>query len=604
MAPRPIIEKIKRSLQLERAVRFVWQAGPGWAVASVVLVMLQGLLPLLALYLVKLIVDAVVGALAMPEATAAFPQVAMLLALAGGTALLTSAVGILAASVNEAQAIAVTDYMYDVLHRKSMSVDLAYYENPSYFDTLHRAQQEGPYRPTRIVNGLLRLTQNSVSLLAMVGLLMAFHWAAALLLFCGALPGVLVKIRFADKMYAWQRRRTQLERKSYYFHSVLTDDTHAKELRLFNLGRLFQTRFSDIRRTLRREKTAILKKRSAADLAAQSGAVLAMVGTSVFIAWRAINGLISVGDMIMYFQAFQRGLTSLKNVLGGMADLYENHLFLTHFYEFMDIKPRVISAKPPQPFPPTITRGLGIEKVCFQYPASNARALTDVSLVIKPDEIVALVGENGSGKTTLVKLLCRLYDPTQGRITLDGVDLKAFDLEKVRGAFSVIFQDYARYHLTALENIWLGDAAAPQDVAKVHAAARKSGVHDAIAGLPRGYDTVLGRRFAGGREISVGEWQKIALARAFLRPAPFVVLDEPTTSLDARTEFAVFKRFRELVKGRSAVLISHRFSTVRLADRIYVFQGGRIVEAGAHADLMQSGGQYAAMYAKQAGAYR
>jgi len=604
MAPRPIIEKIKRSLQLERAVRFVWQAGSGWAVASVVLVMLQGLLPLLALYLVKLIVDAVVGALAMPEATAAFPQVAMLLALAGGTALLTSAVGVLAASVNEAQAIAVTDYMYDVLHRKSMSVDLAYYENPSYFDTLHRAQQEGPYRPTRIVNGLIRLAQNSVSLLAMVGLLMAFHWAAALLLFCGALPGVLVKIRFADKMYAWQRRRTQLERKSYYFHSVLTDDTHAKELRLFNLGRLFQTRFSDIRRTLRREKTAILKKRSAADLAAQSGAVLAMVGTSVFIAWRAINGLISVGDMIMYFQAFQRGLTSLKNVLGGMADLYENHLFLTHFYEFLDIKPRVISAKPPQPFPPTITRGLRVEKVCFQYPASNAWALIDVSLVIKPDEIVALVGENGSGKTTLVKLLCRLYDPTQGRITLDGVDLKAFDLETVRGAFSIIFQDYARYHLTALENIWLGDAAAPQDVEKVHAAARKSGVHDAIAGLPGGYDTVLGRRFAGGREISVGEWQKIALARAFLRPAPFVVLDEPTTSLDARTEFEVFNRFRELVKGRSAVLISHRFSTVRLADRIYVFQGGRIIEAGAHADLMQRGGQYAAMYEKQAGSYR
>jgi len=604
MAPRPIIEKIKRSLQLERAVRFVWQAGSGWAVASVVLVMLQGLLPLLALYLVKLIVDAVVGALAMPEATAAFPQVAMLLALAGGTALLTSAVGVLAASVNEAQAIAVTDYMYDVLHRKSMSVDLAYYENPSYFDTLHRAQQEGPYRPTRIVNGLIRLAQNSVSLLAMVGLLMAFHWAAALLLFCGALPGVLVKIRFADKMYAWQRRRTQLERKSYYFHSVLTDDTHAKELRLFNLGRLFQTRFSDIRRTLRREKTAILKKRSAADLAAQSGAVLAMVGTSVFIAWRAINGLISVGDMIMYFQAFQRGLTSLKNVLGGMADLYENHLFLTHFYEFLDIKPRVISAKPPQPFPPTITRGLRVEKVCFQYPASNAWALSDVSLVIKPDEIVALVGENGSGKTTLVKLLCRLYDPTQGRITLDGVDLKAFDLETVRGAFSIIFQDYARYHLTALENIWLGDAAAPQDVEKVHAAARKSGVHDAIAGLPGGYDTVLGRRFAGGREISVGEWQKIALARAFLRPAPFVVLDEPTTSLDARTEFEVFNRFRELVKGRSAVLISHRFSTVRLADRIYVFQGGRIIEAGAHADLMQRGGQYAAMYEKQAGSYR
>jgi len=194
--------------------------------------------------------------------------------------------------------------------------------------------------------------------------------------------------------------------------------------------------------------------------------------------------------------------------------------------------------------------------------------------------------------------------PTQGRITLDGVDLKAFDLETVRGAFNIIFQDYARYHLTALENIWLGDAAAPQDVEKVHAAARKSGVHDAIAGLPGGYDTVLGRRFAGGREISVGEWQKIALARAFLRPAPFVVLDEPTTSLDARTEFEVFNRFRELVKGRSAVLISHRFSTVRLADRIYVFQGGRIIEAGAHADLMQRGGQYAAMYEKQAGSYR
>ena len=494
--------------------------------------------------------------------------------------------------------------MYDVLHAKSVEVDLEYYENPQYFDTLHRAQQEGPFRPTHIVNGLAQLGQNGISLIAMAGLLLSFHWGVAVVLFIAVIPGILVRIRYSGKMYRWQREKTQAERKAGYFNWILTGDAHAKEVRLFGLGDLFIQRFSSLRKQLRREKIELTRKRSVADFMAQIGATIAVFGAFGFIAYRTVMGGITLGDMVMYFQAFQRGMGYLRDMLGGMAGLYEDNLFLSNLYEFLDIEPKVREPLHPRPVPHPMKKGIVFDRVGFKYPSGRGKVLEDISLSIGPGEVVALVGENGSGKTTFVKLLCRLYDPTKGTITLDGVDLREYGTAALRREIRVIFQDHVRYHLTARENIRLGNIQLSADQEQIAEAARDAGADKLIARLPKGYDTILGKWFEEGEERSIGEWQKVALARAFLRNAQIIALDEPTSSLDAKTEYEVFNRFRQLLEGRAAILISHRFSTVRMADRIFVFEDGSIVERGTHEELIQLAGKYADLFEKQATCYR
>jgi len=598
-----LAQKVKQAFRLDRAVRFVWQAAPGWTVASLVLVFIQGALPLLTLYLMKLIVDAVTFALEAPDKIAAFHHVALLISFAAGVAILNSLFQQIAGLIKESQTLKVTDHMYDILHSKSIEVDLEYYENPQYLDTLHRAQQEGPYRPTHIVDGLARLGQSGISLLAMVGLLFSFHWIMAMILFAAAIPGILVRLKYSDKLFHWQRGRTQAERKASYFNWMLTGDYHAKEIRLFNLGDLFKHRFGNLRKQLRRERLDISRKRSIAELGAQAGATLAVFGSFGFIALRTIQGIITLGDMVMYFQAFQRGLGYLRGMLGGVADLYEDSLFLSNLYEFLDLEPKVKDPLHPVSVPQPMQQGILFENVSFKYPAGNGKVLEDISLSIAPGEVVALVGENGSGKTTFVKLLCRLYDPNHGTISVDGIDLRHFETMALRHQISVIFQDYVKYHLTARENIWFGNIDRPLEVEKIRKAAEKAGADKLISGLPKGYETILGKWFEDGEELSIGEWQKIALARAFLRNAQIIILDEPTSALDAKTEYEVFKHFRQLLNGRSAILISHRFSTVRMADRIFVFDQGKIKEKGTHQQLMHLNGTYAEFFEKQAQYY-
>jgi ATP-binding cassette subfamily B protein len=382
---------------------------------------------------------------------------------------------------------------------------------------------------------------------------------------------------------------------------MLTGGGHAKEIRLYDLGPLLMRRFRDLRRKLRGERLGIAARRSVAELAAQTGATAAIYGSLAFIAYRTVQGTNTLGDLVMYYQAFQRGQGFLQGMLGGLAGIYEDNLFLSNMYEFLDLKRKVVEPAQARPVPRPMQTGIVLSHVGFQYPTGARKVLEDVSLAIRPGEVV---GENGSGKTTLVKLLCRLYDPTGGTITLDGVDLRRFETAALRREFSVLFQDYAQYHLTARENIWFGDTSLPPDHERVVAAARDSGADDVIRGLPKGYETVLGKLFEEGEDLSIGEWQKVALSRAFLRDAQILVLDEPTSSLDAKAEQAVFENFRKLASGRTAILISHRFSTVRMADRIYVLRDGRIIEGGTHEELIRSGGTYAHLFETQARQYR
>lgn len=596
--------RIARALDMKKALRLVWESGPGWTIGNLALVVMQGVLPLASLYLMKLVVDSAAAAFDAPDPRAAFGRVALYIGLTGAVAVLSAVARSVSTLISEAQGIAVTDRVQDIIHAKSVEMDLEYYENSKYYDTMHRAQQEAPYRPTRILNGLMQVGQNSISLAAVAGLLISLNWVVAVILVLTAVPGVVVRLRYASGLYRWQRSRTPTERLSWYFHWLLTRDSHAKEIRLFDLGSLFKDRYRDLRKRLREERLSMASRRSLGELGAQTLAALGMFGSFAFIAYRTVLGALTIGDLVMYYQAFQRGQGFIRDLLGGLAGLYEDNLFLSNLYEFLDLKPRVLQPSRPLAVARPMQKGIVFDHVSFAYPGSPRTALDDINLTIRPGEVVALVGENGSGKTTLVKLLCRLYDPNKGGILLDGVDLRALDLTELRSQISVIFQDYARYNLSARENIWFGNVAVPPDEARIVGAARDAGADAVISRLPLGYDTTLGKWFEEGEELSIGEWQKVALARAFMRDAQVIVLDEPTSAMDAKAEYEVFNRFRELVRRRAAVLISHRFSTVRMADTIYVLDGGRIIEGGSHADLMRLGGTYARLFEIQAQHYR
>lgn len=596
----PLREKIRNAVRIDRAVRFVWQASPGWTVLNGALVLVQGVIPLLSLYLLKLIVDTITETVHSGAVEQGAARLVLLVAAAAAVALLQAAIAKLAEYSSQAQSTLVTDYVYDVMHRKSVGLDLAYYENPAYFDTLHRAQREGPHRPTHIVTSLNQLGTSSVSLVAMVALLFTFHWSVGLLLFVSALPGVLVQVVFSRKMYRWQKERTPTERQASYFSWLLTADAFAKELRLFGLGPFFVSAFSDLRTLIRGEKLGLAKQRGLADFAAQAFAALVLMGCFLLIGLRTIKGLITIGDMVMYFQAFQRGLNALKGVLQNIAGLYEDNLFVSYFFSFLDVQNTVSDPPQPTPLPAARQKGIELQDVHFSYPAHDKEVLSGLSLTIGPEEVVALVGANGAGKSTLVKLLCRLYDPTHGTISLEGIDLRQLGSEDIRRQISVVFQDFVKYQLRVKENIGLGDIDHLHDLPAIEAAARQAGADELIKTLPSGYDTMLGRWFQDGVELSHGEWQKIVIARAFFRDARLVILDEPTSSLDADTEYQLFTKFRELIAGRSALLISHRFSTVRMADRICVLEQGVIIEEGTHATLLARDGRYADMYRKQA----
>jgi ATP-binding cassette subfamily B protein len=346
-------------------------------------------------------------------------------------------------------------------------------------------------------------------------------------------------------------------------------------------------------------------RRSAGESASQAVASAVVFGTFAFIAHEAFNGIITIGDMLMYFGAIQQGQSFLKTFLGSLVGLYENNLFLTAFYEFINLKPKVEEPLNPRPFPRPIKSKIIFEHVGFSYPNTSRVVLNDINLEILPGQIVALVGENGSGKTTLIKLLCRLYDPQEGTIKIDGIDLRDFKISDLRREISTVLQDYACYHLKARENIWLGNVDMPEDINHIVQAAEYSGIDEVIKRLTKGYDTILGRELEkDGAELSIGEWQKVALARAFFRDSQLIILDEPTSSLDAKAEEEVFNRFKQLAAGKMAVIISHRLSSVTMADRIYYIKEGHVTEQGTHRQLMDQGKEYAQLFEIQAKHYR
>jgi ATP-binding cassette subfamily B protein len=587
-----------------QAVRYVWQSDPRWLLATAGVFVVQGILPVLALYLTQLAVNAVSAGLTATDREPAFRQFALLVALSGLLAVAMTLCSSVARYMSDRLSMTVGDHIQKLLQTKASEVDLDFYENPEYYDTLHRAQREGPARPTRIVHSLLQVGQNGTALVGIVVVLLSFHWAVGAILLAAGVPGFLIRVRFAREMYSWQRRRTPTDRKSLYLDYLLTRKEYAKEIRLFGLGPVLLRWCDELRAHLRNERLRLNTRRYVAELPTEVIAASAVFGVSVWVGYRTLYGSLTLGHLVMYYQAVQRAQALLGQMLSNLAELYESNLFFANFNEFLALTPRITDPPHPKAVNRPLRSGIVLDRVSFQYPHGTKQVLDEISLTIRHGEHVALVGENGAGKTTLVKLLCRLYDPTSGAVYLDGTDLRELGIEALRKEISAVFQDYGRYHFTALENIWLGNVYAEPDRGRVQAAACRAGADELIARLKEGYDTQLGGRFGRGQELSVGEWQKVALARAFLRDAQIIILDEPTSAMDAEAEYELFQRFHELTKDRTAILISHRLSTVRMANQIYVMRDGRIVESGTHKELVDRRGAYARLFEMQAEAYR
>ena len=499
----------------------------------------------------------------------------------------------------------VSEYVQEIIGQKSLRVDLSYYESPAYYNTLPQAQREAPYRPARIVSALAATAQNGLSILTIGGLvLFSLHWTVVLLLGLIAVPGLWLRMRHARALSAEQKHNAPLERHLDYYSWLGTTPGPAKEIRVGGLGGVFFRRVLEARKVLFGRKLQFQRRRILSEVLTQGFASAAIVAAFSQMIGSTLRGVFSIGSLVMSFQAFQRAVSAVQETVASLSQLYEHGIFMGRLTEFLNLQEHITDPAEPLPFPAQLREGIRFENVSFQYPGSPAPVIENLNLFIRAGQMVALVGENGAGKSTLIKLLCRLYEPTAGRITFDGIDLKRFRREDVWAGMSVLFQDFGQYHTTVTDNIWFGDCAQPPEAARLQHAAVEAGADEFIRGLPNAYGQMLGALFEGGRDLSGGQWQRLALSRAMLRAAPVIVLDEPTSALDVMAEHDLFLRFKGLTAGRTSLVISHRMSTVRMADQIYYFENGRIGESGSHDELLNAGGSYAQIFETQAKNYR
>jgi ATP-binding cassette subfamily B protein len=593
-------------------VKSVWETSHVLCVATIVLRLIRALLPVVTLFVGKLIIDEVTHLvraglhhadwhewLASGDLTRLFELLALEFALAVVSDILGRIVSLIDSLLAERYSNATSIR----LMQHAASLDLEDFEDADLQDKLDRARRQVAGR-SQLLSQLLGQAQDIVTIVSFaIGLFVYAPWLI-LLVMVAVIPAFAGELHFNAQSYAVNYQWTPERRELDYLRMVGASTTTAKEVKSFGLNAFLIDRYRDLSQSIYRANRAVAVRR------AGWGGLFTTIGTIgyyaayAFIAWRTVNGVFTIGDLTFLSASFRRLRNLLENLFYGFSSVAGQALYLDDLFSFFEIQPEILSPKQPLPFPNPLREGFTFENVGFKYPDAKNWALRNVSFRLRAGEVLAFVGENGAGKTTLVKLLSRLYDPDEGRILLDGHDLKEYSLEDLRANIGVIFQDFVRYYFSASDNIAVGRIEARGDSERIGAAAQRSLADEVIAKLPKGFEQMLGKLFKGGVDLSGGEWQKIAIARAYMREAQLLILDEPTAALDARAEFEVFQRFKDLAAGKSAAIISHRFSTVRMADRIIVLENGHIVESGTHAELIAANGHYAELFELQAAGYR
>lgn len=594
-------ERLSALRNVPPVLKIVWQAGPLVVASGLTLRLFTSLLPIALLWITKLIIDSIVHAVSTHQSVQ--PRFWWLVAAEFAIAVLST---VLNRTIDYLDALLADKYTRHIsirVMKHAAELDLLAYEDPVFYDRLERARVQATDR-LGMIQSIGRLIQQAITAVSMSISIMLFSPWLMLLLIAGVVPAFLGESHFAFLGYAKNFRQTPIRRQLDYLRVLGGSKEAAKELKLFGLNEFLCERFTRLSDEIYVENVALSRRRLIA------GSFLSLIGTMgyyaayVFVIWRTIAGELSIGTLTFLSGAILQASSNIQQIFSTLSGIADQALFLTDLLAFFEMQPTIRSKPNALATPRPILRGFEFREVSFRYPGSPRLILDRMNFRLQPGERVALIGENGQGKTTVVKLITRLYDPLEGQILLDGVDLREYNLEDLYRETGVIFQDFMRYEMTAGENIAVGRVEELNNLDLLRTAARKSMADHVIGQLPGGYDQMLGRRFDGGLDLSGGEWQKVALARAYLRDAQLLILDEPTAALDARSEFEVFHRFAELTAGKMALFISHRFSTVRMADRIVVLDKGRVAEEGSHDQLARMGGRYAEMFEMQAASYR